>query len=209
MNIRFSPRSLHVGCCLLALALAIPAVANETLESVVRPEHRKALMGAESKLDTAARGFVKDRDEETAAAAKALLALLELPRGKAPSPKALVGKWKVRSLQASERGVYAYPFFDCEFRAEGREGVVFHKDKGSQRRIGLIGKGENGHVIFVGGSYYSDESPAGYSALQDAGAKAGSARDSVGHVFQIKSNHLIIVFAPTAYGSEIYELKKP
>ncbi len=205
-----TPTRLAVALACAAFVLPLPlSAAAPFLDDIIKPEHQKALQSAERELDQYARSFEKDANQTTAATARELLALLNLPRGKAPEPKSLIGKWKVRSLQANENSVRSYPFFDCEFLAEGPEGVVFKKDTGSQRRSGLVGKGENGRTLFAGGSYYSDSSPAGYSGLQESSVKTDIAhRDSVGYVFQIDENHLLIVFAPTQYGSEVYELKR-
>ncbi|MCB1208093.1 MAG: DUF4893 domain-containing protein [Verrucomicrobiales bacterium] len=193
----------------LPLLVAVNVSAAEPLRSVLKPEHAEALVGAEAGLKQAAQTHADSDQPDHVKVAKEVLALLALPRAEAPDASKLVGKWRVRSLQISDLGAYGYPFFDCVFRQEGATGIIFHKDSGSQRRMGIVGADSEKALLFVGASYYADEkTSAGYSALQEATVKTDPDRDSVGSLYQVGPGHCLLIFAPTRYGREIYELKK-
>ncbi len=192
----------------LPLLLAANVYAAEPLRTVLKPEHAKALASAEEGMKRAASVHAKSGQTDHVKVAKEVLSLLAMRRMEIPPALKLVGKWRVRSLQVGDLGAFAYPFFDCEFRQEGEAGVIFQKDSGSQRRIGIVGADAPGGLLFVGGSYYADEEGGGgYSALQEDSVKTDPERDSVGHIYQVGQGHLIILFAPTRYGREMYELK--
>jgi hypothetical protein len=193
----------------LWLLLAVNVCAEEPLRTALKPEHVEALAGAEEGMKRAATVHAESAQTDYVKVGKEVLALLALPRLEVSAPLKLVGRWRVRSLQVSDRGAYAYPFFDCSFRQEGASGVIFQKDSGSQRRIGIVGADTADRLLFVGGSYYADDKGgAGYSALQEESVKIDPERDSVGAIYQLGPGHLIILFAPNRYGREIYELKK-
>jgi|GEM_PF-2069316 len=184
------------------------------------PEHAKLLGSAESYTRKQVTPHLQDADAEVKKAAQEMLALMEATRKAIPSRDELAGKWKVRSLQANDLGAYAYPYFPCDLIAEGPKGLVLNKDKGSQRRVGLLIHDEATEdaeadeslppsLLFLGGSYYSDEPPRGYSALMgDPDTAMGTERDSVGFLYALSPTRLMLIFAPLNARSEIYELIK-
>lgn len=190
-----------------SLATLVPADAGELL-SFLKPAEAKALATADEGLRASLEKRISSEEKSTAANAKEIEALLALPRIALGDHLALAGKWKVRSLQVAALGVYAYPFFPCEFRKVGKDGLLLIKDSGSQRRSGLIGEDGKGNFMFLGGKYYSDEERKGYSAFQDEGSEVDTDRDSYGYLYRLGKNHLILVFGETTHGRELYEFKK-
>ncbi len=179
------------------------------LSDALRPEHRASLETSEAdlkhQLDTLAASEV---DAESLKAIAEIRNLLALPRKEFADDNSLLGEWRVRSLQVSGLGAYAYPFFQCSIQREGKTGILFKKNTGSQRRFGLLARDGKHRFLFLGGSYYSDESPIPYSTLQDASVKADPERDSAGHLFQLEKGRLLLVFAAEGSRGEIYELKR-
>ncbi len=124
--------------CLLGLLLAVNVCAEEPLRTALKPELVQALAGAEEGMKPAATVHAEFAQTDQVKVGKEVLALLAMPRTEIPPAMKLVGKWRERSLQGSELGAYAYPFFDCEFRQEGENGIIIQKDSRSQRRIGIV-----------------------------------------------------------------------
>src|SRR5690606_14391092 len=131
-----------------------------------------------------------------------------------PERLSLEGGWRVRSLQVHQGAVNIYDYFACELRREGPSGLLLDKNRGSQKRIGLVlGDYSEESFLFLGGSYTTGEQPRGYSgfAVEDvnaAGAGDGvdMSRDSIGFVRSLGRDHLLIVFAPVNGRAEMYEL---
>ena len=177
--------------------------------------HLEILRASEGLLKDQTTPHLNSADAETAQAAKELMALLGVKRqGPAPTPASLIGKWQVRSIQSSDLGVYAYPYFSCEILREGQK-IAFSKNSGSQRRAGQIEPFEGNGLLFLGGSYYDDEEPRGYSLLPGyvakpvgSGRRQDDDRNSVGQIFQLGKGHLLMIFASLDGRGEIYELKK-
>lgn len=189
---------------LTAIATLHSAHAVEILSSL-KPAEAAALVTAEESLKTIATKHLEASNKETAANAKQIADLLALPRIEFGDRLALEGKWKVRSLQVNDLGAYAYPYFPCEFVREGPKGLRLEKNAGSQRRSGLIGDDGKGGIIFIGGKYYTDETPIGYSGFQEESVKTDPTRDSYGTLHRLGKGHLILIFGETR---EIYEFKK-
>lgn len=191
--------------CLLCIASFSPLNAAESkVEAALQSAHRDSLAIAEEGLTASAGKFVNGKDPESAKAAKELLAILKLPRQQIADPSSLLGKWKVRSIQTSDLGVYAYPFFDSRFY-KGTDGeIIFHKNTGSQRSKGIVGKSSEGDLLFLGATYYNDEGPTTYTTLLADPSQGTPERDRAGKVYQLKKNHLLMIFG----AGEIYELKR-
>ncbi len=187
-----------------AIASLISAHAAEIL-SLLKPAEATALTTAEEGVKTSATKHLESTDKETAANAKQITDLLALPRIEFGDRLPLAGKWKVRSLQVNDLGAYAYPYFPCEFVKEGAQGLRLDKNTGSQRRSGIIGDDGKGNIIFIGGKYYSDEAPIGYSGFQDESVKTDPTRDTYGTLYRLGKDHLILIFGEN---NEIYEFKK-
>ncbi|MCP5535533.1 MAG: DUF4893 domain-containing protein [Akkermansiaceae bacterium] len=185
----------------------IPANAREILSSL-RPAEAKALAAAEEGLKKETTARLGSASATTVAGAKEILALLAKPRIAPGKNVALNGKWKVRSCQVNQTGVYCYPFLPCEFRMETETSINLIKNTGSQRRMGVIGDDGKGNLMFIGAKYYQGEPPGAYSGFQAEGVKTKPERDSYGYLYRLGKDHLILIFGETVYGREIYEFKK-
>lgn len=190
-------------------ASAPPEKAASPWTAYLDPGHGQLLKVAEQQVREITLPHLNSSDAETATAAREVIRLLDLPRKKGPSA-GLIGKWQVRSLQSSDLGVYAYPFFPCEIRREGTRGLVLNKHSGSQRRTGVLLSQDNGDLVFLGGSYYEGEEPRGYSAFRggQTADPEGEDRDSVGVLHQLENGRLLLIFASLKGRGEIYELKR-
>ncbi|WP_411826873.1 DUF4893 domain-containing protein [Luteolibacter sp. AS25] len=200
-------RPLLIVAAIAAFSSLAYASPDETL-SVLKPAEIKALATAEEGLKATVGNHISSQESDSAANAKEMEALLALPRLPLGDRLALAGKWKVRSLQVGNLGAYVYPFFPCEFRKVGKDGLLLLKDSGSQRRSGLVADDGKGNFVFIGGKYYSDEEPKGYSASQDEGTKVDTDRNSYGYLYRVGKNQLILIFGETTYGREMYEFKR-
>lgn len=203
------PRAL--AALLLATALALAADPLRAAETVLWPAHAQALAAARAELD--ARLSRHMASPASGKAAQQMRALADAPAQPLPDRLSLAGRWKVRSLQANDRGAYAYNFVPCTLEREGPSGLRLTKDKGSQRRLGLILDRDADAFLFVGGRYHADEPPRAYSGfavddVNDPHARADTSRDSIGLVRAVGRDHLIILFAPADGTSEIYELRR-
>ncbi len=183
--------------------------AANPLREVLRPEHATALETSEAdlakQLDAIA---AAETDADSQKALAEIRKLLAAPRKEIAGDKTLLGNWRVRSLQVGGLGAYAYPFFKCSITREGKSGLIFKKDTGSQRRSGLLAREGKDRYLFIGGSYYTDEAPITYSTLQDSSVKTDPERDSAGFLYQLGESHLLLVFTSEDGRGEIYELRK-
>lgn len=177
------------------------------------------LSGLET-IDRDARDFIRRSMEagkaaeipDNVAAGEEMLRLLALERlplvATDKLDEAMTGRWRVRSLQASALGCYAYPFFQCTIQREARV-LVFHKHTGSQRRLGVLVPDGEDRLLFEGSSYYGyEDGPPGYSASLDQPTDEDRARDSVGYFYRIGEQRYLGVFLRTRFGVELYEIRK-
>lgn len=207
MAFRFRSFCLAVTCIAGLSASLAPA---QTGEDLLWPEHVESISDAEANLRYGAEAFLYGA---SAAAAADLLSLLNTPRKTVADRLSLAGPCRVRSLQVSEFGVNAYSFFRCDLRQEGETGLVFQKDAGSQRRLGVLLDSEAGdqRLVFVGGSYHAEEAPQNYSRFDadeadTVGADIDKSADSVGMLHRIGANRFLIVFATKSGRGEVYEV---
>ncbi len=218
LSLRTAARLLTAASAFSVLAAAAPlTMAQEPakadpLVGYMETSHGQLLKAAEHLLREEVKPHLTSNDADTLQAANEVIRLLDMKREPMPIPSTFVGKWQVRSIQGSNLGVYAYPFFSCEIRREGAKGIAFQKHSGSQRRVGVLLPYSADSLLFLGGSYYEDDKPQGYSNLRGgkgAGSDAGQEdRDSVGQLYQLAPGHLLMIFAPISGRGEIYELKK-
>ncbi|WP_166443087.1 DUF4893 domain-containing protein [Phragmitibacter flavus] len=209
------PRHHHLLCIFFSILLLAtqPLSASdspiEALKNTLRPQHQNVMDDWEAKAQKILQTLeAKDIDQESIETIAAIRKLLDQPRQPAPESKALIGNWRVRSLQAGGLGAYAYPFFKCTITAEARA-LVFHKPTGSQRKHGILARDNNTHYLFVGAAYYGYENKVrSYSAHLDAPTEEDLQRDTIGHLYLIGKNHLLMVFSPDQGRLEINELKK-
>jgi hypothetical protein len=194
------------------MAIAQEPAKGDPLVGYMETSHGQLLKAAEHLLREEVKPHLTSSDAESLQAANEVIRLLDMKREPMPIPSTFVGKWQVRSIQSSNLGVYAYPFFSCEIRREGAKGVAFQKHSGSQRRVGVLLPYQADSLLFLGGSYYEDDKPQGYSNLRGGKAAGGDSeredRDSVGQLYQLAPGHLLMIFAPISGRGEIYELKK-
>ncbi len=175
----------------------------ENHAATLLPEDREVLAGAEKGLRADLTKWEKSPGSQAAVAE--IQKLLDLPRQRISSPAELEGDWRVRSLQVSQFGAIAYPFFSCRIFPEA-EALVFQKAKGSQRRHGLLGCSGDSKFLFLGGSYYEGDPVPSYSARRDHPTAADRERDSVGFLYKVGKDRAVMLFAPVGGRWEIYEL---
>jgi hypothetical protein len=98
------------------------------LREALHLEHRAALETSEAdlgmQLETLA---ASEKKPDSLKAISEIRQLLALPRKEIASDKILLGDWRVRSLQTSDLGASAYPFFKCRIVREGKSGLLFKK----------------------------------------------------------------------------------
>ena len=202
---------LHLARAAFALLLffavaAVPAAAEDDL---LWPDDASALASAGNAMRALANKHASTDSQEAAD----ILALLDIKAQPIADRLALAGPCKVRSLQANDLGAYVYPFFKCEFRREGPNGLQFRKETGSQRRLGVIlEEGDLGDgLLFVGGSYYDYTSPrpySGFDRLDNPGSNPDRSTDSVGLLTRIGKNRYMMLFAPKEGRGELYEITR-
>lgn len=166
-------------------------------------EDREALAGAGKNLREELDKW--EASPASRAAAAEIQKLLDQPRQKIASPGELEGDWRVRSLQVSPYGANAYPYFPCRIFPEG-QALVFQKSKGSQRRQGILGRAGETEFLFVGASHHEGDPVPSYSGSAEGAGPSDRKQDSVGTLYRLGKNHLIILFAPREGRGEIYEL---
>jgi hypothetical protein len=204
--------ALALFSTVVPLATAQEPAKADPLVGYMETSHGQLLKAAEHLLREEVKPHLTSSDADTLQAANEVIRLLDMKREPMPIPSTFVGKWQVRSIQGSNLGVYAYPFFSCEIRREGAKGIAFQKHSGSQRRVGVLLPYSADSLLFLGGSYYEDDKPLGYSNLRGGKSTGGDGsqedRDSVGQLYQLAPGHLLMIFAPISGRGEIYELKK-
>ncbi len=203
---------------LLSLTLLITAPAsagdqNEARDSLrlrLHAHDHRALDDWEPRLRELLQSL-RDRgaDGDSEVAITAMLRLLDAPRPPLEDGEPRDGRCRVRSLQANEHGAYLYPWFACSLWQEaGRQ--VFHKPTGSQRRFALLEREDADRLFFLGGMYFSDEEPRGYSSSYTTDPDPATRnRDSIGWLFKRDHGQYIVAFAPNALGFELYEMTTP
>lgn len=205
-----------IACLLFAawmLAFTLPLLAGEVdeapghLRERLHAHDRDALRDWEPRLREQLQ-LLRDRgaDEDSEAAIAAVLRLLDAPRLPLAEGEPRDGRCRVRSLQVNDLAAYQYPWFACAIRLEaGRR--VFDKPTGSQRRFALLEREDAHSLFFLGGMYFTDEMPRGYSSeyTDDPDTQTRN-RDSIGLLFKHDRDHFIVAFAPNALGFELYEL---
>ena len=173
------------------------------------PDDSEVLQKADDLVSAAleaAEKAVGDSDgKDTLRSMKALLASKRLPIKKDVE---LHGAWRVRSLQANKSGAFSYPYFDCRIFPEVKA-LVFHKDKGSQRRLGFLERDSEERFLFAGAMYFAyDPKPKTYLGTSDEVDKEDLERNSVAWLSKIADDRLIMVFPSSKGCLEIYELKR-
>lgn len=121
--------------------------------------------------------------------------------------KELVGDWRCRSIQASEHGIFSYPYFKCRI-AEDPEGLLFHKISGSQRRSGYLFEDGGRRFVFLGGQHVNDDPAQLYSATLGVDDGEDVESDTVGVLRKKGAGRFVMILdaGPSRY--EIYELVK-
>jgi len=129
-----------------------------------------------------------------------------------PDPEAILGEWKVRSMQPDgSGGVTVYPWFDAVIEADF--GTVFRKLSGSQRRSGRLYRefgsmGQAAGLVFLGSRTIGDEPVPVYSGwlLYDLPEPDS---DTFGRLYALADDHLMMILdAVDASQWELYELKR-
>lgn len=188
---------------LLALSLAAFAV-GAAAGDALWPDHQARLRDAQRRVEAInANPEIPKSDADAKAVVEELLA----EPHRALTAEALSGDWKVRSLQGGSYGIYTYPWFKA--RVTLRDGrAFFEKTSGSQRRSGwlLPPDGGTGDWTFVGGATVNEDPQIGYSKAE--GADAPRESDSVGAVWGIAEDRVLMLLDVGENGYEIYQLKR-
>ena len=197
-------RNLTALCLCIGLYL-IPSTGNSgtsNFQSAIWPEHLPLVQQAKSRLqdwhDSA------DLADAEAEALELLKQVLAAPP-KVIKGAALVGNWRVRSLQGGTYGLFLYPYFKSNIRAEGENRYWFEKTTGSQRRSGHLYPESDKQWVFLGATTVNDEPQGIYRAKTAPGP---APNDSVGVLWQINSNHLVMLLDVASDRFEIYELRR-
>lgn len=189
-------------------AAAAPA-AEKSWRDLIVPAQRAAVdqalenvQSTHEKLDAQTR----KNDARAVAEVTALVSRTSLPF----TDEELIGKWKCRSIQGGNLGVFIYPFFACTI--ERREGRLFlSKTSGSQFRKGnFYADGENQRRIFLGVSYVSGDKPAGYSGIvgKDSSNPDAAKHDSVGVLVKKGKNQFVLILDSSVEEYEVYEFQR-
>lgn len=148
--------------------------------------------------------------DEFEAEGRALLAeLLDAPTLPVRRPD-LPGRWRVRSLQASSLGVFLYPWFKASIEPVGSS-LRLRKTTGSQRRLGMLyaNSGDPETLVFLGGTSVNEEMQPHYSRGPDGNAECALDSDSVGLLYQLAPDRLLMILDADWGGQfELYELRR-
>ncbi len=140
-----------------------------------------------------------------------VLDLLNLPRQPFTQADDITGKWRVRSLQVSQYGIYAYPYFGAVI-TPGTRYLGFNKNTGSQRRAGTL-ELKDGAYAFLGGYYMAGEPTGAHSSTRPHPTDEDRERDSEGVLLNLGDGHALLLFASkffqdAVYSGELYELRR-
>lgn len=172
------------------------------------PSHRQALQYWETDFHHVLH-LAKTQSAQTPesrAALDTIYRLITARRSSLGSLSELIGRWSVRSLQATPHAAVRYlPYTLCI----EKKGDAYYLDKstGSVRRHGILQTVNAQCAVFIGATYYvSDNEKPVYSGLQSAST---SERDAVGLLYRLSADRLILVF-PDIHntGIELYEIGK-
>jgi hypothetical protein len=178
-----------------------PSSNEETLEwrRRIKPQHVESVESAETtavafnsaRLAAGPRGAGEWDDTKDLSTAIECLK----PQDRPFKEKDLLGKWRCRSIQANNRLVVVYPFFDCRFvRKNGK--LFFEKTTGSQRRSGYLYPSTGDHMVFLGSLTMNDD------------FNSGEYTDTVGVLVRKARDRFLLILDATQEGYEIYEIVK-
>jgi Domain of unknown function (DUF4893) len=180
---------------------ASPSLNEETPEwrQRIKPQHVESVESAETIAVTfnSARLAAGPREAGKMDDTKDLSIAIEClkPQDRPFKEKDFLGKWRCRSIQASNLIVIVYPFFDCRFiRKNGK--LFFEKTTGSQRRSGYLYPSAGDHMVFLGSLTMNDD------------VNSGEYTDTVGVLVRKASDRFLLILDATQEGYEIYEIVK-
>lgn len=188
----------------LLVSLATGAAEDARLRQIW-PEHVERVHQPQSVVDTVnANPQIPRSDADAKAVVEELLGEDHQPL----TPAQLTGEWRVRSIQGGRYGIYSYPWFKARV-VERDHRLFFEKTSGSQRRSGwlLPPPGGKDAWYFVGAATVNEDPQVAYS--RGAGADGPRDSDSVGLVWGISDNRVIMLLDAHGDGYEIYHLKRP
>jgi len=166
---------------------------------LIKPQHLDNVESAETRAVAynSARLAAGPGETGNALDRKYLLTAIQCLSGqnRAFKAKDLLGKWRCRSIQASNLIVIAYPFFECRFTTKNGR-LYFEKTTGSQRRSGYLYPNTRDQMVFLGSLTMNDD------------RNAGEYTDTVGVLVRKASNRFLLILDSTQEGYEIYEILK-
>jgi hypothetical protein len=180
---------------------ASPSLNEETPEwrRRIKPQHVESVESAETlavafnsaRLAAGPRGVGEVDDTKHLSTAIACLK----PQDRPFKEKDLLGNWRCRSIQADDRSVIVYPFFNCRFiRKDGK--LFFAKTTGSQRRSGYLYPSGGDHMVFLGSLTMNDD------------VNSGEYTDTVGVLVRKGSDRFLLILDATQKGYELFEIVK-
>jgi hypothetical protein len=188
-------------CLSAATLFAQGANSNTEWQTRIWPVHQHLVSGAGNAIQQ----WLQNADASTLDPdAVALLRELIAAKPMAINAKTLSGAWRVRSLQGGQYGLFLYPFFKAKLRRD-TDSFWFEKSTGSQRRSGRLFFDNAQQMVFLGTRSVNDDAKTLY---RDKAASGPSENDSVGVLWQLRSNRLIMILDATAADFEIYELQR-
>ena len=178
-----------------------PSSKEETPEwrRLIKPQHVESVESAETRAVAynSARLAASPSEAGNTDDKKHLSTAIEClkPQNRPFKEQDLLGKWRCRSIQASNLIVIAYPFFECRFiRKNGK--LFFEKTTGSQRRSGYLYPSAADQMVFLGSLTMNDD------------PNTGEYTDTAGVLVRKASNRFLLILDSTQEGYEIYEIVK-
>jgi len=178
-----------------------PSLNEETPEwrQRIKPQHAESVESAEklavafnsARLAAGPRGAGEMDDTKDLSTAIACLK----PQDRPFKEKDLLGAWRCRSIQANDRLVIVYPFFNCRFiRKDGK--LFFQKTTGSQRRSGYLYPSTSDHMVFLGSLTMNDD------------VNSGEYTDTAGVLVRKERSRFLLILDATQNSYELYEIVK-
>jgi len=207
-DVSFADDALQLANAPPILRAAIArVVAPPAWQRQLWPEHAHRVLEARVIVDDFMRAA--DFSDADPAALADLRALLAAESTTVPAT-ALAGDWRIRTINVSDLGVFAYPFFRARI-GETDQGLVLSKTTGSQRRQGhLYPRDAAGSSYVFLGALTMNDTPLGYySGDPSVSGRSPSETDSAGVLSPLAGDRLLVILdAEWGAGFEVYLLER-
>jgi len=197
------PRTLALAVvAALVLSGALRAEQVDVWRSLIHAEHLAAVEQAPARAKAVLAQLGSDDYGYTEL--DQVRALLDAETSARPADR-LLGKWRCRSIQINDYGIFSYPPFRCQIRQVEGE-WDFRKLSGSQRRSGSLYLDSPGNWVFLGGSHVNDDPPRHYSGFE--GSIQSQPSDSVGTLQTLADGQLRMLLDADSGSFELYLLER-